>query len=153
MKKQWDKTEITHTLDGRKAEKDMTGLIKMFQSLSKIKSSKRGEEFGLQYYILYDVAACHHTDLSECSCAMDQQVPVSWREYLADQRGPRQLDGVLSDRALTLRAADKRGLSKDELEAVKRSRVENQHDNKESVIQMESSIPESDMEYIESVEY
>ena len=43
--------------------------------------------------------------------------------YLADQRGPRPLVGVLSDRALTLRAAGIRGFSKEELEARERVRV------------------------------
>ena len=50
-------------------------------------------------------------------------MPTSWRVYLADQRGQRKLVGVLSDRALTLRAARSRGLSMAEEEARERIRL------------------------------
>ena len=40
-----------------------------------------------------------------------------------DQRGPKKLAGVLSERASTLRAAGQRGFSKEELEARERVRL------------------------------
>ena len=73
VKKQWDKTEIPHkTLETRKGEKDISGLLAKFHNLSKVPLNKRGEEFGQEFDSLYDVADCPHQN--PCSCPLDRQV-------------------------------------------------------------------------------
>ena len=43
-------------------------------------------------------------------------MPVTWKVFLADQRGPRRLTGALTDRALSLRTG-RRDLTREEMEA------------------------------------
>ena len=52
------------------------------------------------------------------------QVPITWKIFLNDQRGPRKLDGVLSYRTLSLRAASNRELADQELKQTIRFRLE-----------------------------
>ena len=73
VKKQWDKTEIPHmTLETRKGEKDISGLLAKFQSMSKVALNKRGVEFGHEFDSIYDVADCPHQN--PCCCPLEHQV-------------------------------------------------------------------------------
>ena len=51
--------------------------------------------------ILFDVAPCKHPDDISCICSPDHKVPPTWRQFLNDQRGVRQMQGVLSERSVT----------------------------------------------------
>ena len=71
VKKQWDKTEIPHILEGRRGEKAITNLLNKFHSLNKHKISP---DIVKELDCLYDVAACQHEDQSPCDCPVMQQV-------------------------------------------------------------------------------
>ena len=118
---QWDKTEIPYKLVGREGERKIMRLISRVQSEHRVPLEKRGEKFGEEFRTLFDIAHCHHKPCETCSCPEERKVPFTWKVFLADQRGPRELVGALSARTLTLRAAGVR--SKEELEARERVRV------------------------------
>ena len=48
---------------------------------------------------------CHNSGDETCNCDSSVKIPAVWRAYITDQRGPRVLQGILSMRALSLRAA------------------------------------------------
>ena len=74
VKKQWEKTQIPHTADGRRGEKDLLSLLTKFQTLSRVNAARRGPEYGKEMDLLYDVAVCPHGELSACSCPLEHQV-------------------------------------------------------------------------------
>ena len=76
VKKQWDKTEIPHTLEGRRGEKALNILVNQFLSLSKIPAAKRRKGIGQDLDCLFDVAACQHSD-GHCDCSVQHQVRKS----------------------------------------------------------------------------
>ena len=82
-------------------------LITRCKKLNKVAIEKRGEMFAQDLNVLFDVASCKHEEVI-CSCSKADQVPPTWKEFLNDQRGQRQMVGVLSDRSLTLRTAKSR---------------------------------------------
>ena len=51
-------------------------------------------------------------------------MPLTWKLFLEDQRGQRKLQGVLSDKTLSLRAASNRALADQELKQIIRFKLE-----------------------------
>ena len=82
-------------------------MITRCKKLNKVAMEKRGEMFAQDLNVLFDVSSCKHEEVI-CSCSKADQVPPTWKEFLNDQRGQRQMVGVLSDRSLTLRTAKSR---------------------------------------------
>ena len=76
VKKLWDKTEIPHILDGRKAEKIIGKLIQRFKSLSKIPVERRSQALTQELACLSDMSVCPHTDLTRCCCPVENQVCI-----------------------------------------------------------------------------
>ena len=103
----WHKTGIPFLLAGAQGERRIMALFTRCKKLNKVAMVKRGEKFGQDLNVLFDVASCKHEEIL-CSCSKADQVPPTWKEFLADQRGQRQMVGVLSDRSLTLRTAKSR---------------------------------------------
>ena len=99
----WDKTPIPHNLEGREGERRVMAVITKVRDLDKVVKTRRGEGFGSILHQLFDVARCKC--LEECQCEPGDQVPKSWQEFLKDQRHERKLQGVLSDKKLSLRGA------------------------------------------------
>ena len=54
------------------------------------------------------------------------KIPLTWLAFLSDQRGERQLQGVLNDRTLSLRAAGIREKEEQEAKEIIRYKVEEQ---------------------------
>ena len=102
----WSKTGIPFLLVGFQGERRIMALITRCKKLNKVAIEKRGEMFAQDLNVLFDVASCKHEVI--CSCSKADQVPPTWKEFLNDQRGQRQMVGVLSDRSLTLRTAKSR---------------------------------------------
>ena len=100
---QWEKTGIPHTLQGKQGVEKVKKVIVQCQDLLKIQPKRRGPDFALQMESLFEVAACQHDDLLNCSCSAGQKVPPNWIDYLKDQRGSRQNKSLLSERVRTLR--------------------------------------------------
>ena len=73
VKRQWDKTQIPHTLEGRKGEKLIINLLTKTKSLVKIQLNRRDEEFGKELDQLFDVSYCSHLNYP-CMCPADHQV-------------------------------------------------------------------------------
>jgi len=116
---QWEKTEVPHTLQGRQGEKQVQKVISQCQDLLKIGQKKRGLDFAQEMDSLFDVAACQHEDMLNCSCPPGQKVPPNWIDYLKDQRGSRQNKSLLSERVRTLRGGV-RELTQEEKEEQRR---------------------------------
>ena len=100
---QWEKTGIPHTLEGKQGVEKVKKVISQCQDLLKIQQNRRGPYFALEMECLFDIAACQHDDMLNCSCSVGQKVPPNWIDYLKDQRGSRQNKSLLSERVRTLR--------------------------------------------------
>ena len=100
----WYKTDL---LAGSQGVRRIMALITRCKKMNKVAMEKRGEMFAQDLNVLFDVAYCKHEEVI-CSCSKADQVPPTWKEFLNDQRGKRQMVGVLSDRSLTLRNAKSR---------------------------------------------
>ena len=100
---QWEKTEIPHTLQGKQGVEKVKKVISQCQDLLKINQNRRGPDFALEMESLFDVAACQHDDMLNCTCSAGQKVPPNWIDYLKDQRSSRQSKSLLSERVRTLR--------------------------------------------------
>ena len=74
IKKQWDKTEIPHRLQGRKGEKDVSSLLMRIQKIIRTPSERRDSGLGQELDSLFDMAHCPHTGFYPCSCPEDKQV-------------------------------------------------------------------------------
>ena len=72
-----------------------------YQALCKIPRGRRKEGFGMELNDLFDVSACQHEDMNNCTCGIESKVPLNWQAFLTDQRGPRQSQ-ALSERAQAL---------------------------------------------------
>ena len=101
----WDRTGISHGLGDRKGEQRICNLISSCKATFKVPLARRQAGFARELQVLFDVALCQHSELHTCTCdSQDQIIPV-WKAFLTDQRGPRVLQGVLSMKSLSLRAA------------------------------------------------
>ena len=123
----WSKTGIPFDLAGYPGEKRIMYVINKGRTLNKVGMERRGEEFGQELDVLFDIASCKHVDGGiACSCSIKDKVPTTWRLFLADQRTQRQMLGVLkSDRYLTLRtAAQGRDSAEEESRQAVRYKVE-----------------------------
>ena len=69
----------------------------------KTKATNRKSNFGEEFDTLLDLASCQHVTTESCDCSEENKVPVEWKEFLADQRGSRQLNHTLNK--LRLRAS------------------------------------------------
>ena len=103
----WSKTGIPFLLVGFQGERRIMALIIRCKKLNKVAMEKRGEMFAQDLNVLFDVSCCKHEEVV-CSCSKADHVPPTWKEFFNDQRGQRQMVGVLSDRSLTLRTAKSR---------------------------------------------
>ena len=120
----WRRTGIPFDLDGFKGERRILNLVSKGRVLNKVPHDRRAEDFGKELNILFDVAPCKHPDDISCICSPDHKVPPTWRQFLTDQRGVRQIQGVLSEGALTLRHAHNREREKKESREAVRYKVE-----------------------------
>jgi hypothetical protein len=103
--RQWDKTDIPHTLKGKDGVRKVVTLLTKCKELKKEKWRVRGEVkvfVGEEVKHLFDMSVCHHTSQSICDCAPDNKVPPNWQDYLTDQRGPRSSKALISGRAMSL---------------------------------------------------
>ena len=51
---------------------------------------------------LFDVARCLHQVGERCMCKTSDQVLPSWKEFLEDQKGARNMTGALNTKKLSL---------------------------------------------------
>ena len=100
----WDRTGIVHGLDGKEGLRRISNLITTCKAHFKVPKARRQAGFTEELQVLYDVALCQHAE-NNCTCPSHEKIPPIWREFLSDQRGSRSLQGVLTTRALSLRAA------------------------------------------------
>ena len=103
----WDKTGIPYSLSGKKGMSRISKLLIRCKELNKVAFEKRDGDFGEEFKTLFDIAECRHEEVL-CDCELGSRVPVTWKVFLLDQRGDRKLQGVLSDKRLSLRAAGDR---------------------------------------------
>ena len=111
----WNRTAIPHDLAGRLGEKRIMNLVNKCRSMNKVAMERRGEDFGQDLNILFDVAICKHPNISSCTCNNQEMVPLTWRAFLL---------GVLSERSSTLRTAKNREREEHEAKEVVRYKVE-----------------------------
>ena len=104
----WDKTGIPHKLRGREGVRRTMALIMQIKDMDRLPMDRRKEGFGIELDSLFDVSIRQHELNQLCTCDEVDRVPLTWRAFLADQRCDRQLQGVLNDRTLSLRAAGNR---------------------------------------------
>ena len=104
----WDKTGIPHKLRGREGVRRTMALIMQIKDMDRLPMNRRKEGFGIELDSLFDVSICQHELNQLCTCDEVDRVPLTWRAFLADQLCDRQLQGVLNDRTLSLRAAGNR---------------------------------------------
>ena len=100
---QWDKCSIPHEgLSGRKTE------LKVERLISRVRDFKKGRDEDIlgKFGKIFDIARCKC--LGHCTCALEDQVPPTWKTFLEDQRGERQMVGTLTSRKLSLRGASVR---------------------------------------------
>lgn len=115
----WNRTGIPHMLATREGERKVHSLVLQCRKLNKVALCKRGDTFGQDLYGLFDVALCLHP--GSCTCSLENKVPLTWKAFLADQRGDRVLEGVLRPRTLSLRSAQEK--EREELESRERVRL------------------------------
>ena len=120
----WNRSGIPHDCGGRLGEKRVMNLVNKCKAMNKVAIERRHEKFGDELNVLFDAAICKHFDFESCSCEIQDKVPLTWRVFLDDQRGPRALQGVLSTRTLTLRTAKHKDREDQEATEVLRYRVE-----------------------------
>ena len=74
----WDRTGIPHTLSGKCKEGDrqVTTIVIKGRKLSKVVMNKRGDDFGQELNVLFDVALCPHTEKEVCSCKLQDKVVI-----------------------------------------------------------------------------
>ena len=70
--------------------------------------NRRGDNYGKDMEVLFDFSLCQHPD--NCDCPLQNQVPITWKAFLADQRKCRSLEGVLCPRVLSLRSKEREEL-------------------------------------------
>ena len=95
----WSNFGIPHHLSGRKGEQRVERLLSRFQDFMKNINKKNDDEIVANFGKLFDIARCSCS--IDCTCALDDQVPPSLKEFLKDQRGERKISG----RKLSLRGA------------------------------------------------
>ena len=106
---QWNKTSIPHMdLSGKntvRVERLITS-VRNFQKNLNL-NLKRGKDVDIQvkFQKLFDIAKCKCA--GHCTCAPEDQVPTTWKQFLEDQRGERQMSD-LGSRKLSLRGASLR---------------------------------------------
>ena len=72
---------------------------------------------GQELQVMFDVALCHHSADETFTCDRSIQIAPVWKAFLADQRGPRVLQGALCSRTLSLRSTtDKVRLAQESLD-------------------------------------
>ena len=122
----WDKTGIPHCLRRREGLKKITSLLMDLKEMTKVAMHKRKEGFGKELDTLFDASNCQHVVREACTCEEVDKIPLTWMAFLSDQRGERQLQGVLHDRTLSLRAAGIREREEQEAKEIIRYKVEKQ---------------------------
>ena len=120
----WDLTGIPHCLASREGERRLVSLLDKCKNLSKVPLVRREQVPAGNLQNLFDVALCSHKDMVTCTCKEGVKVPPTWRAFLTDQRGPRQLLGVLNSRTLTLRANNSKERQDSETRELLRYKVE-----------------------------
>ena len=100
----WNRTGIAHGLGGKEGVRRVTNLINTCRNTFKTPMARREPGFQNELKVLFDVALCKHSEL-HCPCDVQVRIPSIWKAFLNDQRGPRVLEGVLSSRKMSLRAA------------------------------------------------
>ena len=116
----WNRSGIPHNCAGRLGEKRIMNLVNKCREMNKVAMERRKENFGQELNVLFDTAICKHIDIQSCTCSDLDKVPITWRVFLNDQRGPRLLQGVLSERSTTLRSASTRAREEKETREVLR---------------------------------
>ena len=96
----WEISGIPHTLDTWTGKRRVVRLLRKIVKLKKLKMDTKENQFKED---LFDIAECQHLELN-CCCSPDKRVPETRRRFLADQRGERQHQGVLSTKSISLRA-------------------------------------------------
>ena len=120
----WERTGIPHhKLKGKEGVRKISYLLVQCKELTKVAKNKRKPGFGKEFETLFDVAMCTHVG-EHCTCDLECRVPLTWKAFLTDQRGGRKLEGVLSDRTLSLRAAVSRENQEQEARELIRYKVE-----------------------------
>ena len=103
VSEQWNKTTIPQEdWSTRKSGLKVERLIGSVRNFKKGRGTDIQDQFGK----LYDIAKCKCP--GQCLCALEDQAPPVWKQYLEDQRGQRQMAGILRSRKLSLRGASAR---------------------------------------------
>ena len=95
---QWGKTDIPTLFSSNpsKAKKELMKVITKGKVLLKTKVINRKSNFGEEFDTLLDLASCQHVTNESCDCSEGNKVPVEWKDFLADQRGSRELNHTLN---------------------------------------------------------
>ena len=95
---QWGKTDIPTLFSSNptKAKKELMKVVTKGKVMLKTKVTNRKSKFGEEFDTLLDLASCQHVTTESCDCSEENKVPVEWKEFLADQRGSRQLNHTLN---------------------------------------------------------
>ena len=104
---QWDKTTIPHVdWSGRQAVLQVERLVTNVRNYKKNFKKGKSLDLKVKFGTLLDIARCKCA--GHCSCALEDQVPPTWKTFLEDQRGERQMVGALTSKKLSLRGASAR---------------------------------------------
>ena len=103
---QWDKTTIPHVdWSGRQAVLQVERLVTNVRNYKKNFKKGKSLDLKVKFGNLFDIARCKCG--GHCTCAPEDQVPPTWKQFLEDQRGERQM-ADLGSRKLSLRGASVR---------------------------------------------
>ena len=106
ISEQWGKTSIPHNdWSGRKTNR-VERLITSVRNFKKNFKKEKDVDIEVKFGKLFDIARCQCS--GHCTCPLEDQVPPNWMQFLEDQRGERQMVGVLCSRKLSLRGARER---------------------------------------------